>query len=470
MKRKFSTLSGVAGKTLWILMVFTASWWNTYAAARDNALPAPQLVDTSRPGNRPAASLQEEPVQKIRIPSGPLSAVTFRQPPIFLKVQDVLPPYLANGSNYIVTETVQNDGIMNRYDLQTSYGTERVETTAALLVRINELRALVKMEKLKQTSVFKKSLVGGVKAPVKLAGDVLQAPVQTAGKVAVGAGNFLSNVARSIFCRDPHQDNVFKVAVGYDVAKRKFAYEFRINPYTDYEPVVNQLGEISRAAVAGGIAPRAAMQAVGGVAGMTLGLTATAKSMKKLVMEKAPAELETINRKKLLSMGVSEELCKAFLQNYNYDPETATILVGELYAMKRVEGRDLFIAEAVLAENRVTTLFYRVMAEMMEKYHSTYVPVQRLGLAGGIPYLVNIVNAAVFQLPVDYVFWTRHVAAKLSDIDKELEQVPGIRTREMWLSGRIDKDAWRAFSMRGWKVVQNANPLTVQQAVAQSSN
>ena len=467
MKRKFYSQSRVAVKSLWILMLFTAPWWNTYAAAGDTSLPAPQLVDTSHPGNRPAASLPEEPNQKIKIPSGPMSAVTFRQPPIFLKVQDVLPPNLANGSNYIIKETVQNDGIMNTYDLQTSYGMERVETTSALLVRINELRAIVKMEKLKQTGVFKKSLVSGVKAPVKLAGDVLQAPVQTAGKVAVGAGNFLSNVARSIFCRDPHQDNVFKVAVGYDVAKRKFAYEFMINPYTDYEPVVKQLGEISRAAVAGGIVPRAAMQAVGGVAGMTLGLTATAKSMKKLVMEKGPAELESINRKKLLSMGVSEELCKAFLQNYNYDPETATILVGELYAMKRVDGRDLFIAEAVLAENRVTALFYRVMADMMEKYHSSYVPAQRLGLAGSIPYLINIVNAAVFQLPVDYVFWTNHVAAKLSDIDKEIGQLPGIRTKEMWLSGRIDQDAWRAFSAKGWKVVQNANPLTVQEAAGE---
>ncbi|RUM92054.1 MAG: hypothetical protein DSZ23_01075 [Thermodesulfatator sp.] len=444
---------------LFALLLAGFTCWTSKAYPGNISPPVPSLVDTTRSDHTPPGSPPGEPAKKIKIPAEPLSAVSFHEPPIILKIRDILPANLCRGSNYVIMDKVQNDGIINVYDIQTSYGMTRIESTPALLIRINELKAIEKMEQMKQTSVFKEALVSGVKAPVKLAGDVLKAPVETAGKVAVGTGNFLSNVARSIFSSDPHQDNVLKVAVGYDAAKRKFAYEFQINPYTDYDPVVEQLGEISRAAVAGGIVPRVAMQAVGGPAGTALGLTATAKSMKKLVRDNAPAELEKINRKKLLEMGVSQDLCDAFLENYKFDPETTTILVGELYSMKGVQGRDLFIAVAALAETGTRALMYRIMAGMMAKYHSSYARARRIGLASGIPYLVNDANVAVFQLPLDYVFWTRHVAAKLSDIDKDLHNLTGIRAKEMWLSGKMDTDAQRQFSRRGWTVVQDVIPL-----------
>jgi len=364
-------------------------------------------------------------IQVVQAADGSREGADFKQPPIYLDIGEVLPPHLISGSNYRIKKQVRNDGIINVYQLETIYGNFQVETTPLLLERINELRALEKMEELERTEVFKKALVSGVKAPLKLAGQALQAPIDTAAKIAVGTGNFLSNVGRSIFSSDPHQDNVLKVAVGYDVAKRQFAYEFGINPYTDFDPVVERLGEISRAAVAGGIVPRAALQAVGGTAGAVVGLTATAKSMKRLVRDNAPAELEKINRKKLMDMGVSDELCDAFLGNYNYDPETATILVGELYSMKGVKGREFFIAAASLAETRTRAYMFRIMASMMAAYHYNHARIGEVGLAAGIPYGINGLNMAVLFLPLDYLFWTELVAEKFSALDQELSRIEG---------------------------------------------
>ena len=83
--------------------------------------------------------------------------------------------------------------------------------------------------------------------------------MDTSKEIATGAGHFLSNVGHGIFSDDPDQDNALKVVLGYDAKKRKFAYEFGIDPYSDYEPVMDRLGEIARSDVAGGLVPRVAM-------------------------------------------------------------------------------------------------------------------------------------------------------------------------------------------------------------------
>ncbi len=389
----------------------------------------------------------------------PAQPAPFQPTPIRLKASAILPPALLKGSNYKISEIVQNDGAINTYQFETANGFFFVESNAALLERINELRALAKMEQIERSGVFKDSLVSGVKAPVKLAGDLVTSPIKTVGNVVKGTGSFFSNVGRSIFSSDPHQDNVVKVALGYDATKRKFAFEFLINPYSSFEPVVDRLGEISQASVAGGILPRVAMAAIGGPVGTTLGLSSTARSMKLLVRDTPPGKLREINLKKLQAMGVPDNICNAFLDNYNYDPETATILVGELDTMKGVKGRKFFVAAASLASSPTRALLFRVTARMMADYHRLVAPAEFMGMISGLPFLTNRAGTLVLPLPVDYIFWTQPVAAKLQFIDNGITKLGGIRGKTLWLGGRIEKRAGIEFARRGWKLVQNVNPL-----------
>ena len=182
-----------------------------------------------------------------------IEASEFTQPPVTLDAQNVLPKNLLQGENYKVEPKVKNDGLINNYQLTTDYGPLTVESTAELLIRITELKALVIMEEMDRKKVFSDALVEGVKAPVKGVVELVKSPIDTSKNIVKGTGEFLSNVGSSIFSDDPDQDNVFKVALGYDAAKRQFAFEFGIDPYTDYDPVVDRLGEIARAAVAGGL-------------------------------------------------------------------------------------------------------------------------------------------------------------------------------------------------------------------------
>ncbi len=390
------------------------------------------------------------------------AAPTFHQTPIMLKTADLLPASLIKGDNYRIAETVQNDGVINTYQLDTDDGFIFVESTAELLVRINELKALAKMNEMERKGVFKDSLVSGVKAPVKLVGNLVTSPVESTKNIAKGTGGFISNVGRSIFSRDPHQDNVLKVALGYDATKRKFAYEFMINPYSDYDPVVLRLGTISKAAVTGGILPRAAMAAIGGTVGKALGLSATAKSMKALVRDNPPGALRKINKNKLIEMKVAPELIDVFLDNYNYDPETRTILVGELESMKGVQGRNFFIAAATLANEETSALLYRATAQMMANYHRLITPAVHIGTISGRPFLKNRDDMIILPLPVDYIFWTETVAAKLQAIENGLARIKDVKGKEMWISGKVEHNAGTQVAERGWKIIQDVNQLNIK--------
>ena len=61
------------------------------------------------------------------------------------------------GPNYVVRETVRNDGLVNTYDIETQYGLLTVESTGTVPKRIAELNALWKLQQLKGMSIYAES-------------------------------------------------------------------------------------------------------------------------------------------------------------------------------------------------------------------------------------------------------------------------------------------------------------------------
>jgi hypothetical protein len=376
--------------------------------------------------------------------------------PVVLQAKDVLPKTLLKGKNYRVEGNVQNDGLINTYRLTTDYGPLRVESTAALMIRIMELNALVAMEEMDRKNVFGEAVVEGVKAPVKGAAAMVTSPVDTTKGIVKGTGRFLSNVGRSFVSDDPDQGNPLSVAVGYDTAKRKFAYEFGIDPYSSYDPAMDRLGEIARSAVAGGLAPRAAMAAIDSKVVTAMRVSGTTHSMRKLVRDNPPGELRKINKKKLEKMGIDSSLIEAFLDNYRYNPQEKTILVGEMESMKGVKGRDVFLGKANLAANRSVALFHRLIAQLMAGYHAKVGPAERIQKVNGVLHLKRKDGKLVLLAPVDYVFWTKKLEDKLNAFERGVKTMPGATGKELWITGRMEKSARAQFEKRGWIVKENA--------------
>ena len=386
----------------------------------------------------------------------------YAQPPLSLNAEDALPKSLLQGENYKVDEKVKNDGLINIYQLTTDYGPLTVESTSELLIRITELKALVIMEEMDRKEVFKDALVEGVKAPVKGVVELVKSPIDTSKNIVKGAGEFLSNVGSSIFSDDPDQDNVFKVALGYDTAKRQFAFEFGIDPYTDYDPVVDRLGEIARAAVAGGLTPRAAMAAVDNDVVLAMQISGTAYGMMQLVRDNPPNKLKEINREKLEKMGLEQPLIDAFLNNYRYNPQEETLLIGELESMKGAEGVDVFISKASLATEETIALSYRIRAQMMAGYHANVAPVAAIRNIDGVLVVLTKAGSLALLAPADYVFWTKKLADKVESFESSTKKIAVGSTKELWITGKMEKAARANFESHGWKVTENADDILIK--------
>ena len=376
-------------------------------------------------------------------------------PPIILEASIVLQKDVLTGTNYKVEQKVKNDGFINSYKLDTDYGLFPVESTELLLERINELMALRHMEELKGTSAFGDALKESAKAPYYTAKGLVTEPVDTVSGIATGVGRWFSDVGRSITSSDPHQENVLKTAVGYASIKRKYAYEYGIDPYTRFGPVQKRLSEISQAALAGGIAPKVAFGLINKPVGTVLRVSATTDSMRKLVRDKSPAELEKINKAKLEAMGIPESVVKHFLRNPHYNPQEETLLVGFLETMKGVKGLDKFVASAAQANEESVARFMRLKAEMYAGYHAHVRAVKQIIEVSGSPTVQNKDGVLVILAPLDYIAWTGALFQKESVISKDIGKLSGVTGKELWIEGAVDPVARKALESRGWKVKGN---------------
>jgi len=385
------------------------------------------------------------------------SAQDLERTPIYLLASDELPKEILRGANYRVKETVINDGLVNSYELQTLYGPLKVEGTAFLLKRINELRALQQIEQLKGTDVYLNALEHAVTSPLKTAEELITDPVGTATDVADGISRFFSNVASSISgstpgTGSPHQGNVVTHALGHASYKREFAYQFGIDPYTSYEPLQKGLNDIAWTATAGGLTVKASMMAIPGAAGTAIGMAGTAGSLKALVRDKTPNELRGIIQNKLWGMGVPDPLVQVFMRNPYYDLWEQTLLVGVLVNMKGVKDRKIFIEAATDADEESVAVFQRAQAQLMSLYHDRTKSVERFVDADRVPLLLTKSGMIVGIFPFDHVAWTVRASLKEKAISAALQKMDGVRGRELLITGAVNPYARKAFEDRGWRV------------------
>jgi hypothetical protein len=379
----------------------------------------------------------------------------FQKVPIMLKASAVVPKDVINGPNYQIEQKVKNDGFINTYRLTTDYGPLKVEGTSLLVKRTNELKALSHMEEVEQTDTFAEALKSGATAPLRTVKGLVTHPVDTVSGVASGVGSWFEDIGNAITSDDPHQENALSAAIGYAAARRKFAYEYGINPYTRYEPVQEKLTQMARASVVGGLTPKVAFGLIKTPVGTVLKLTATADTMKKLVRDKSPAELSEINAGKLKAMGVEDSLANDFLKNPYFDPQEETLLVGELETMKNVKDRKIFIKMAAVAPDYQIARFLRERAQMTATYNEKVASVERIIAVQGIPLLQRKDGIIIMLAPLDHVAWTQKLWLKESKGSGTFNQLPGFSGKEVWITGSFDPVARKTLEIEGWKVKED---------------
>ena len=377
--------------------------------------------------------------------------------PQVLQVSEILPPDVTVGPDYQIQDLVYNDGLMNRFDINSDYGFLSVEGSDLLKVRLREIEALRQMEELKRTQLYGDALKKAATGPLKLAKGLILEPLDTLSGVGSGIGKWFSQIGHTIY-GDPSEmeEGTLKVVFGFDQMKRNLAFEFGVDPYSTNPLLQTRLNSISWTAFAGNMTVRAAFMAIPGGAGTAVSGTSFSKGMKVLARDKTPAELEKYNREKLKAMGVDEDVAETFLDHPKWSPTAKTHLVGTLEQMNEVKGRQAMVTAATLVQSNDLVYFRQRQAEMMAAYHLKISPVARMIRLGEIAGLQKKDGTLVLVFPVDRVAWLKKVKATVMRTSREVAQnIPNLTGKELWLGGTATPVARQNLEAQGWVVKEN---------------
>ena len=321
-------------------------------------------------------------------PPGEGQAADYEKPPVF-KVGDLVSRDLLAGDHHKINSRVVNDGYMNRFTIQSDFGTFEAPSEFSVPIRVKEINSLADLKELSRTKVFVDALGDSVKRTADSAVKIASDPVGTAKALPGGVSRYLKRLSHTTkevvektgeaMSGDQGEaaegekgqaEEAARNILGVNRAKRQLAQKMGIDPYTTNEPLQAELNRLANAAFLGGVAMDVAVPVP-----KALNIAdAVVGQVGDLVYNTNPTDLEVTGREKLQEMGAPEKDIDAFYENRWYTITGKTALVVLLEKMENVKARDLVVKLADRVEDHEqSSLFLRSM-DMLSRYHHSRNP------------------------------------------------------------------------------------------------
>ncbi|MGZ8496027.1 MAG: hypothetical protein ACXWWP_09030, partial [Candidatus Binatia bacterium] len=365
---------------------------------------------------------------------------------------------LLSGAHHRVQERVTNDGFLNTYQIDSKFGAFTAVSTAVLRKRIGEINAMVMMEKVQGTKEYIDGIKEGGLDAMTSAMSLITSPVKSVTGAVQGLGAAFSRVGQSLTGdkRSQSEDSKIKDAIGFSTTKRQYASQFDVDVYSDNQKLQDMLNKISWAGYAGSLTWSAAMSAVPGGAGVAMTVIGTNKVLNQVFQTTPPVELRQQNLQKLNAMGVNPQISDTFINNTIFSPREQTLFVHALGEMNSVADRGALVRLALPSQNPTIALFRQRQAQMYAGYNKSVTPLERFVSLGQFAVSRTVSGALVVNLPLDYLVWTEPMAQLLAGGNQLVNELPGIKEKQLWLAGTLSPKARKEIESRGWKVRDQA--------------
>jgi hypothetical protein len=393
----------------------------------------------------------------------PVAAQQRYEPAAVLSASKILPPELLSGPNHRVQERVTNDGIVNIYKIDSKFGTFNAVSTALLRIRVQEINAMDRMDKLKGTKEYGDSLKASGLDTLVAAKNMIFQPVKTTTEVVSGVGLMFRRAGDSLFGakRSDAEDSRFKTLIGFSNYKRDYAHQLGVDVYSRNQVLQDRLNEVAWTGFAGGMTVSVAMAAVPGGAGIAMTAIGTTRLTTAIFQNTPPQDLRRMNTEKLKAMGIDEHTTDTFISDSVFSPREQTMLVSALDEMTGVAERDRLVQLAALTDKDDVAYFRQRQMEMYAGYHRAVSPIERFVGVGPVPAARTAKGVLVFNIPVDYVVWTEDVSRVVTTADNLANQLPGIKEKQLWVTGTLSPRARAEMQRLNWKVYERNEALIV---------
>jgi hypothetical protein len=355
----------------------------------------------------------------------------------------------AQGENYTVEADVRSDGLMHIFVVTSNYGRFQVNGDALMRQRIQELRALSALEKMSQSDVFTNSLGKAATAPLRFGIALITKPGDTIVRSVSGVTNMFDSVGASLQNQGASRDTAANSLLGVDAARRQFAVELGVDPYSEFPPLAQKLQEIAGSAALGGLSVRAALSVIPGGVGMVISGSSSISSVTDTLRDKTAAQIIQEVRQILQRVRVSNDAASRLVENRNYSPADLLVMSRAL-AKLNARNSGLFVQKAAEAQSRDVAFFQRRRAELLAR--QTTGVTEFISVAGFTLNRTNVGDVlAVF--PLDEVSWTETNARIFGAVTEQLRRT-GTSSPVLATPGDVTPEAQREITKLGWKIVR----------------
>jgi hypothetical protein len=391
-----------------------------------------------------------------------LAAADYEALPTF-KASALLPANRVKGPLFTVEDAVKNDGFLNQFQIQSTFGAFAAQGRTMLLVREQEIAALGELDKVSKSEVFLKSAGNSVLQVGKGVGKAVTDPGDTVKGVGAGIKRFGVNLGRKTkraadSATDDEKkegddkstgDKTAEAAEGaaYDIlgvtgAQRRWAQKLNVDPYSSNRVLRKALQDIGKIDSAGGIAAKVAVPVP-----MVVSTTATVSN---LVWGKDPEELRKLLEGQVAALGVKKEDSEAFFKNKYMTPTHWVRIVTALTAVKAKGSAD-YVDTAATVKSEREAMFLAESASMLQQLHAQS-PVESILTDTRVMIARTKDGRAIALLPADHIPWTERLDKGSRDLAERSRQELGATSLEIWLPGTVSPRAQQELKAVGWSV------------------
>jgi hypothetical protein len=386
---------------------------------------------------------------------------------------ELAPAALLQGPLHTVAEPVALEGFFGRFVIESKFGSFSILGVNMLGVRVNELRAIEALQEVQKSQAFQDSLARAAQAPIQLVQSAVTNPIGTVENVGQGLGNVLGRIG--FLARSSAQsavDSTSNVApapsglppapageatpsaftgdpFGYNKARRDWARQLNIDPYTSNPVLRPLLDNASAASFAGSFAINTAIGAASMGANLVIGFDT---DVRDAVWNQPPVDLARQNESRLLAMGVGGRTTRDFLRNRWFTPSLQTALVVALAKMGGVAGAESVIQVASRVQGETHVRFLVESVRMLARFHEKEARLAKLRMSNMVPVGIEEDGTPVAAAAIDYAYWDK-AAAEFAH-RKELKG----KRRVLLVAGMASNQAKQEFNKAGFEIRSALRP------------
>jgi hypothetical protein len=338
-----------------------------------------------------------------------------------LRAADILRTDILRGPDYVIEGDVAVKRHRYQFRIKTRWGILTADGLNMLGVRLQEIRAIKRADRLSRDPQFVGGLVESVSQTPRGIRTLLRNPV---GAVLGIPRGFKRLASTQLHPADRRAGSV---------TRRRIAFDVDCDPETTnpiLKPLLNNL------------ATRKGLGKLVGKVGMSaavpgLGLVPLTAEMQTTLLVKLPHEINRQMDGDLKAMGVDEKTRKTFLTSSHFTTGQRLVLMLQLRKLRHVENRAAVVEAAARADSEADALAANDQLRMLVAIDRMHTVVRLEDV--GTPVAVRERGTCVIVCSADFLLATGDVAAMLADIRKRHPNTPVL----LMCSGRVSRAARR---------------------------